>query len=135
MGFTQTWTVQLPGRIPVSSSDSRRVKQLNDHGIYVQVSSPRMSQMVFNGTVPVHAIVKCIAIANESDTEGNQVEVRIYGKMQSMECGMEYGMDCDEQHYNFVYSEFGLVSEDRSSTPYVSQHTKYSANLGPHNFA
>ena len=64
----------------MSSSDPLREQLLNSNGIQVHETSLRMSQLVFTGAVQIRAIVRCIASA-ESDTLGNQVEVRIYGKM------------------------------------------------------
>ena len=73
--FRQIWTVRLPGmRDPVFSSDPLAVPLLNAHGIQVQVSSPRTSQLVFTGTVKVQATVWCAALTIGSSFLGNRVE-------------------------------------------------------------
>ena len=65
----------------LSTSDSLAVLILNANGIQVQESSPRASQLVFTGTVEIQATVWCAALTIRSSTLGNNVVVRIYGKI------------------------------------------------------
>ena len=58
---------------------------LNAHGIQVQVSSPRASQLIFTGTMEVRATVWCTAsVIGVGVTQRNRVEVRI-GKIAVIE--------------------------------------------------
>ena len=71
---------------PVSTSDPFQVPQLNAHGIQVQATSNRTSQLVFTGTVEIRTTVWCTAIViGINTTDGNRVEVRIYGKIAAID--------------------------------------------------